>query len=211
MAGRAAVWTTAISASALAPHAAPIALGLAVAKEGFDLLHAYLHRISVLSYIRATPAGSYLSVAASAGVAPGVVLQTASALASLPGDEEGAGQVPAHDEPNRSGVGSDPGEFCIKHRADWLSYAAALARNYQDAEDAVSDVAVKIFNNYDRTGKLCPPKFDDPVAWSKTVIANYIKDRRRRAKVQLKHQAELCPPQDKFDDDVSIRMDNLER
>lgn len=52
-AGRTTVWATAISVSALVPHTAPAALGLAVAKEGFDLLHARTHRGTVLSYIRA--------------------------------------------------------------------------------------------------------------------------------------------------------------
>jgi hypothetical protein len=47
------VLATAISVSALDPRAAPMALGLAVAKEGFDLLHARMHKTAVLSYMRA--------------------------------------------------------------------------------------------------------------------------------------------------------------
>lgn len=84
---RTALWATAISVSALAPHTAPVALGLAAAKEGFDLLHARMHRTTVLSYIRATSAGTYLSVDPSRA-ASGVVLQTASSSAGPRGDEE---------------------------------------------------------------------------------------------------------------------------
>jgi RNA polymerase sigma factor (sigma-70 family) len=202
--GRTAVWASAISVSALAPHAAPVALGLAAAKEGFDLLHARMHRTSVLSYIRATTAGTYLSVDPS-GTAPGVVLQTASSRAGSQGDEEGAVPVPADDEPRRSGADPDPGEFCIKNRADWLSYAAAYARNFQDAEDAVSHVVEKILKHHAKTGALCPPKYD-PVAWSKRAIVNYIKDQHRRARVQLKYQRKLYSPPDHFDEDILDEM-----
>src|SRR6266849_5737057 len=132
-AGRTAVWATAISVSALAPHAAPVALGLAAAKEGFDLLHGWLHRATVLSYIRAAGAGTYLSVDPS-GATPGLTLQTAPPSAGFRGDVEGAVPVPTDNEPSRSGTDSDPGVFCIKHRAEWLSYALAHARNVHDAE-----------------------------------------------------------------------------
>ena len=95
----------------------------------------------------------------------------------------------------------DPGEFCIKQRADWFSYALAHARNRQDAEDAVSHVVEKILKYHAKTGALCPPKFEDPVAWSKKVIANYIKDLDRRAGVQRKYQAKLyVPPPDPGED-----------
>lgn len=198
--GRTTVWATAISVSAIAPHAAPVALGLAVAKEGFDLLHARMHRTSVLSYIRATAEGTYLSVDP-AGAAPGVVLQTAPSSAGPRGDEEGAVPVTADDETRRSGADSDPGEFCIKHRADLLSYAAAQARNFQDAEDAVSHAVEKILVHHARKGILCPTGYD-PVAWSKTVIANYIKDLHRRAGVQLKYQGKLYSPSDDPAEDI---------
>lgn len=91
----------------------------------------------------------------------------------------------ADDESSRSGADPDPGGFCIKHRADWLGYALVHARNVQDAEDAVSHVAVKILQQHATTGTICPDGYD-PVAWSKTVIANYIKDLDRRDKVWLK-------------------------
>jgi RNA polymerase sigma factor (sigma-70 family) len=199
-AGRTAVWTTAISVSVLAPHAAPVAIGLAAAKEGFDLLHARMHRTSVLSFIRAAGAGTYLSVDPS-GSAPGVVLRTASSLAGPQGEEEGGLPVPAYDEPSRSGDDPDPGEFCIKHQADWLGYALAHARNVHDAEDAVSHAAVKILEHHARTGKLCPEEYD-PVAWSKTVIANYIKDLHRRAKVRREYQGKLLPLSGDFVEDI---------
>jgi len=199
--GRSAVWVTAISVSSLAPHAAPVALGLAVAKEGFDFLHARMHRTTVLSYIRASGVGTYLSVDPS-GTTPGVVLQTTSSLAGQRGDREGDGPVPADNESIRSGADPDPGEFCIKQRADWFSYALAHARNRQDAEDAVSHVVEKILKYHAKTGALCPPKFEDPVAWSKKVIANYIKDLDRRTGVQRKYQAKLCVPPDDPGEDV---------
>jgi RNA polymerase sigma factor (sigma-70 family) len=203
--GRAAVWATAISVSAVAPHVAPVALGLAAAKEGFDLLHARMHRTSVLSYLRGTAAGTYLSVDAS-GSAPGVVLQTASSLAGSQGDEEGAVPVPADDEPRRTGGNPDPGEFCIKHRDDWFGYALSHAGNRHDADDAVSHVVEKILTNHAKHGVICPLKYDDPVAWSKTVIANYIKDRNRRASVQRKYLSRLYSPSGEFDEDILDAM-----
>jgi RNA polymerase sigma factor (sigma-70 family) len=200
--GRAAVWTAAISAAAVVPRATPVALGLVAAREGFDLVHARMRRTSVLAYIRAADAGTYLSVAAF-GADPGVVLQTTSARAGPAGGGEGAGPMPAHDEPHRSGAGCDPDEFCAKHRADWLNYAAAQARSFQDAEDAVSHVSEKVVRYHAKTGWLCPPKFDDPVAWSKKVIANYITDLHRRSSRQLKYQARLCsPPDEGFQEDL---------
>jgi RNA polymerase sigma factor (sigma-70 family) len=113
--------------------------------------------------------------------------------------------VPAYDAPSRSGADPDPGEFCIKHRADWLGYALAHARNVQDAEDAVSHVAVKILQHHARTGTLCPSGYD-PVARSKTVIANYIRDLHRRAKVQLEHRGKLLPPSGDFVEDLLDEM-----
>jgi RNA polymerase sigma factor (sigma-70 family) len=181
-----------------------VALGLAVAKEGFDLLHARMHKATVLSYIRAAGAGTYLSVDPS-GVAPGVTLQTASPSARPQGDEEGAVQVPADNAPSRSVADPDPGEFCIKHRAEWLSYARAHARNFQDAQDAVSHVAEKILVRHTSTGTLCPAGYD-PEAWSKVVIANYIKDLHRRAQVRLRYQGRLHSPPGDFVEDLVDEM-----
>src|ERR1700730_12371136 len=108
-AARTTVWATAISVSALAPHAAPMALGLAVAKEGFDLLHARMHKTAVLSYIRAAGAGTFLSVDPS-GAIPAVTLQTASPSARPQADEEGGVQVHAITAHSRSGAHHDPAE-----------------------------------------------------------------------------------------------------
>jgi len=173
---------------------------LAAAKEGFDFLHARMHRTTVLSYIRASDAGTYLSVDPS-GPVPGMVLQTAGLPASQRDDREGDIPVPA-DKSSRSEAELDPGEFCIKQRADWLAYALAHARNVHDAEDAVSHVVEKILLHHAATGRFCPPKYDDPVAWSKRVIANYIKDLHRRAAAQRKHQASLYTPPDDPGEDV---------
>lgn len=68
------MWTAAISAAAVAPHAALVALGAGVAKEAFDLLRARSHRISVLAYLGAVGAGTYLSIDPSPA-APGLVLR----------------------------------------------------------------------------------------------------------------------------------------
>ena len=202
--GQATVWVTAISVSALAPHAAPVALGLAAAKEVFDFLHARMHRTTVLSYIRATNAGTYLSVDP-AGPAPGVVLQTAALSASQWDDREG--DIPVlTDKSSRDEADLDPAAFCIKQRADWLAYALAHARNVHDAEDAVSHVVEKILLHHAATGRFCPPKYDDPVAWSKRVIANYINDLHRRAAVQRRHQAKLYTPPDDSGEDVLDRL-----
>jgi RNA polymerase sigma factor (sigma-70 family) len=203
-AGRTTVWATAISVSAVAPHAAPLAIGLAAAKEGFDLLRDRMHRNMVLSFIHAAGAGIYLSVDQS-GAAPRVTLRTALPSPGPQGDEEGAVEVPAHDVPNRSMADPDPGEFCIKHRAEWLSYALAHARNLQDAEDAVSHVAEKILLQHAKTGEICPHGYD-PEAWSKTVIANYIKDLYRHAKVQSKYQRKLHSPPEDFAEDLVDEM-----
>jgi RNA polymerase sigma factor (sigma-70 family) len=105
--------------------------------------------------------------------------------------------VSADNEPSLSGADPDPGEFCIKHRSDWLSYALAHARNDQDAEDAVSHVAEKILLQHAETGTICPDGYD-PEAWSKTVIRNYIRDLHRHAKVQLKYRAKLHTPAEDF-------------
>lgn len=202
--GRTTVWTTAISVSALVPHAAPVALGLAVAKESFDLLHARMYRTTVLSYIRAAGAGMYLSVDSS-GPAPGVILHTTRSSAGLPDGEGGAVPVSAENEPSRSAADPEPGEFCIKHRAEWLRYALAHARNMQDAEDAVSHVGVKILQHHAKTGRICPGKYD-PEAWSKTVIANYIKDLWRRDLRQLKYQGKLLSLPGDFVEDLADEM-----
>ncbi len=203
-AGRTTVWATAISVSALAPHAAPVALGLAAAKEGFDLLRTRMHRTTVLSFIRAAGAGTYLNVDPS-GATPGVTLQTATPPAGPQGDEEGAVPVPAHNEPSSSGTDAEPGEFCIKHRSDWISYALSHARNLQDAEDAVSHAGVKILQQYSKSGTICPDGYD-PEAWSKTVIRNYIRDLRRGDKVKLKYQGKLYSPDDDFVENIADEM-----
>jgi hypothetical protein len=162
MAGRAAVWTTAISVSAIAPHAAPVALGAAVLKEAFDLLHARSHRISVLSYLRAAGTRTYLRIDPSP-VAPALVLNIASRGPVRSDDEEGADLVPADGEYPCADPCPDPGDFCIKQRADLLAYARARTRSWTDAEDAVSHVVQKIFEHHVKYRTLCPDG-RDPVA-----------------------------------------------
>lgn len=204
-AGRTTVWATAISVSALDPHAAPVALVLAAAKEGFDLLHARMHRTTVLSFIRASGAGTYLNVDPS-GAIPGVTLRAASPSVGSQGDQEGAVPVPADSESSLSGTDPDPGEFCVKNRTEWLGFALAHARNLQEAEDAVSHLAVKVLEQHARTGTICPNGYD-PQAWSKTVIRNFIRSRRRDDKVELKYQPKQYSPAD--DDFVEELVDEM--
>jgi RNA polymerase sigma factor (sigma-70 family) len=202
-AGRAAVWSTAISVSAIDPHAAFVALGAAAVKEAFELAHARSQRTSVLAYLRACGARTYLSIDQSPAT-PALVLSVASP-ASRPGDEEGADPVPPGREFLSDGFSPDPGEFCIKQREDWLAYAAAWTRNWPDAEDAVSHVVQKILEHHARHGTLCPDA-RDPVGWSKTVIRNYLIDRTRRLEVQRRRSGALMPPAGDVADDVTDRI-----
>jgi RNA polymerase sigma factor (sigma-70 family) len=204
VAGRAAVWSTAISVSAFDPHAAFVALGAAVAKEAFDLLRARSHRFSVLAYLGASGAGTYLSID-QCPAAPALVLSVASSGSQRPDGEEGADPVPPHGEFLSDSSSPDPGDFCTKQRADWLAYAAARTRNWPDAEDAVSHVVQKILEHHARYGTLCPDT-RDPVGWSKTVIRNYLIDRVRRLDVQ-RRRSELQPlPAGDVADDVTDRI-----
>ncbi len=195
------LWATAISVSALYPHAAPAAIGVVAVKEGFDLLRARALRATVVAFIRASASGTYLNIDESEA-APGITLKTAPPTAGSPGNEKGAVPVPAEDESSGGASRPDPSEFCTKHRADWMAYALAHARNRQDAEDAVSHAVEKILLYHRETGMLCPPKYDDPIAWSKRVIANYIKDIHRHVKVRDKYQQKLYSPPGDFTDDV---------
>jgi RNA polymerase sigma factor (sigma-70 family) len=199
------LWATAISVSALYPHAAPAAIGVVAVKEGFDLLRARALRATVVAYIRASGSGTYLSIDQSEA-APGITLETAPPASGPPENEKGAVPVPAEDEPSGCASRPDPGEFCTKHRADWVAYALVHARNRQDAEDAVSHAVEKILRYHRETGMICPPKYDDPVAWSKTVIANYIKDIHRHDKVTDKYLQKLYSPPGDFTDDVIDQM-----
>jgi RNA polymerase sigma factor (sigma-70 family) len=204
MAGRAAVWTTAISVSAVAHHAAPVALGAAVAKEAFDLLHARSHRISVLAYLRAAGKGTDLRIDPSPA-APALVLSIASRGPVRSDDEEGADPVPADGEYSYAGPCPDPGDFCIKQRADWLAYASARTRSWPEAEDAVSHVVQKILEHHARHRTLCPPG-RDPVAWSKTVIRNYLVDRYRRGVAEHKRSAAFVLPAGDIADDIADQI-----
>jgi RNA polymerase sigma-70 factor (ECF subfamily) len=180
-AGRAAVWTAAISVSGIDPHAAPVALGAAVVKESFDLLRARSHRVSVLAYLRAVGASTYLDIGPSPA-APALVLSVASPGLPRRDGKEGAAHMPADKLPTAD-VGLDPADFCIKHRADLLAYAVTRTRNWADAEEAVSHAVQRVFELHRRHGTLCPDG-SDPVGWSKMVIRNYVTDRFRRSKTR---------------------------
>jgi RNA polymerase sigma factor (sigma-70 family) len=203
-AGRAAVWTAAVSAAAIVPHATPVALGIAMIKEIFDLLRARTDRVSVLSYMRAASASTYLNIDPS-GEAPAIVLSTTSSPSGPPQDEEGLNSMSSNEKLRRVDCDLDPSVFCAKHRRDWLSYARSHTRNWYDADDAVSHVVEQIFRHHSEHGMLCPVGYD-PVAWSKRVIANYIKDLWRRQKAQLKRSAAMLPPPGDFADDILDRM-----
>ena len=184
-----------------APHLAPAVLGAVVAKEAFDLLRARSHRISVLAYLGAARAGTYLSIDSSPA-APGLVLRYASPGPALDG-EEGAALVTAYDE--RPPDGLEPGDFCTKQRGDWLAYAMSYARSMADAEDAVSHMVQKMLEHHARHGTLCPDT-RDPVGWSKTVIRNYLIDQFRRSEVQRRHLGGFVLPEADIADDIADRI-----
>lgn len=202
-AGRTAVWTAAISVSAVAPHAAPVALGAAVAKEVFDLLRARSQRISVLAYLRAAGADTYLDIGP-CPAAPALVLSVASPGSHRLDDEEGAEPVRAG-ELRPAGSGPDPGDFCVKQRADWLAYAMTWTRSWPDAEDAVSHVVQEIFEHHDKHGTLCPD-MRDPVGWSKTVIRNYLIDRYRRSQARHRRAGAFVLPGGDIADDITDQI-----
>src|SRR5690242_8168855 len=113
-AGRVAVWTAAISASAVDPHAAPFAFGAAVAKEISDLLRARLQEGSVLAYLRATRPTTSLRIGPSSG-SPALILNVGSRAVMQPDDEAG----PGSGQPDADVyLGAD--EFCIKQRGELL-------------------------------------------------------------------------------------------
>ena len=113
--------------------------------------------------------------------------------------------MPDDDELPGAGADIDPGDFCVKYRADWLSYAVSLAKNWPDAEDAVQRAALKILKHHAVHGTLCPGGYD-PVAYSKKMIANYIKDLHRRSRSQRKRLPSLLPPPEEATEDVLDRI-----
>jgi RNA polymerase sigma factor (sigma-70 family) len=189
MAGRSAVWTAAVSASVAAPHAVLLVFGVAAGKEVFDLLRARSDRISVMAFVRATRAGTYLSIDSS-GAVPGMILQAAALPAGQRGDVEGARHVPGRSDIPKAAAHTDPGHFCVQCRADWLCYARSLTNDWADADDAVQHAAEKILKHYRDHGTLCPVG-KDPVGYAKKTIAHYLIDRHRRRQAQSKHARSL--------------------
>jgi len=203
-AGRVAVWTAAISASAVDPHAAPFAFGGAVAKEIFDLLRARLQQGSVLAYLRATRSATSLRIGPSSG-SPALVLNVGSRTAMQPDDEVAAGLAGAGSGHPDADLYLGADEFCIKQRGDLLAYAMALTRNLPDAEDAVSHVVQKIYEHYVRHGTVCP-KGRDAVAWAKTVIHNHVIDVHRRRVAEDKRSRALAPSARDLAEDVTDQI-----
>jgi RNA polymerase sigma factor (sigma-70 family) len=199
VAGRVAVWTAAISASAVDLHAAPFAFGAAVAKEIFDLLRARLQEGSVLAYLRATRPATSLKIGPSSG-SPALILNVGSRAAMQPDDEAGAGSGQSDADLY---LGAD--EFCIKQRGELLAYAMALTRNWPDAEDAVSYVVQKVYEHYVRHGTVCP-KGRDAVGWAKTVIHNHVIDVHRRRAAEDKRSRALAPSARDLAEDVTDQI-----
>lgn len=100
---------------------------------------------------------------------------------------------------------SDAGDFCVKHRAEWLSYAFAHARNLQDAEDAVSYVVQKIYEHYAQHGTVCPPG-RDAVGWAKTLLRNFVIDVHRRRATEEKRSGALAPSARDLAEDVTDQV-----
>ena len=198
------MWTAAISVSAVAPHAALIALAAAVAKEVFDLVHARMHRTSVLAYMRTARAETSLRIGPSSA-APALALSNTSPKPSRPGGEEGAALMSAGEDLPFVDYGSDPDAFCIKQRLDWLAYAMTRTRSWPDAEDAVSHVVQRIYEHYAEHGTICPDT-RDPVGWSKTVIRNYLIDRWRRSGAERRRLGAFALPEGDIADDITDQI-----
>jgi RNA polymerase sigma factor (sigma-70 family) len=122
-----------------------------------------------------------------------------------PDDEAGADLMHAGGDLPNPDSNLDADKFCIKQRQDWLAYAMALARNWPDAEDAVSHVVEKIYERHARNGTVCP-EGRDPVAWSKTVIRNYVTDSYRRRAAEDKRARVLAPSARDLAEDVTDRI-----
>lgn len=210
--GKAAAWTAAISVSAVSPHAALIALGAAAAKEVFDLTHARIHRTSVLAYLRTARAETSLRIGSSSA-APALELSNTSPSSDRAGGEEGAAMSANDDlfsfDSGAALDGVDPGAapdvFCVMHRQDFLAFARARARSWQDAEEAVSHVVEKIYEHYAQHGTLCPER-RDPVAWSKTIIRNYLTDQWRRRRAQRKNSGAFELPEGDIAEDITDQI-----
>jgi len=113
--------------------------------------------------------------------------------------------VTADDDLPPVGSGLDPGDFCIKQRADWLAFAMTYTQSFPDAEDAVSHMVQKMLEHHARHGTLCPD-MRDPVGWSKTVIRNYLIDQFRRSKVRRRHSGAFVLPEGDIADDIADRI-----
>jgi RNA polymerase sigma factor (sigma-70 family) len=168
---------------------APVALGAAVLKEGFDLLHARSQQQAVLAYLRAAAPDARLDIQTSS--APRVLsLRITPPGSEQPGARKGATNLATRNVPTSVGLG----DFCKEQREGWLSYALALTRNMPAAEEAVAHGVQKLIEHHDRHGTLPRP---DPVGWTKLVIRNYYIDSyRRRAAEERRHQRSFLPAED---------------
>ena len=193
VAGKAALWTSAVSVAAFHPRDALLVLAAAVAKEVLDLVSARMHRASVLAYLRTARTGTSLTIGP-ASAAPALSLSSPPPGRSRTGDaeEKRTARVPGNGLPLVD-YGSGPDVFCIKQRADWLAYAMTWTRNWPDAEDAVSHVVEKIYEYHAEHGAVCPD-MRDPVGWSKTIIRNYLIDRFRRSSTHNRHTGRFLAP-----------------
>jgi RNA polymerase sigma factor (sigma-70 family) len=209
-----AVWTAAISVSAVNPHAALIALSAAVAKEVFDLVHARINRTSVLAYLRTARAETSLRIGPSSAGPSLVLSNTSPGPSRAAGGEEGAAVVPTDDGflPVGSGPASDgvdsgaaPDVFCVTHRQDLLAYARTRTRSWPDAEDAVSHVVEKIYEHYAQYRTLCP-EGRDPIGWSKTIIRNYVTDLWRRRETQRKRSGAFASLGEDISEEITDRV-----
>ena len=99
------------------------------------------------------------------------------------------------------GLASDPDDFCIKQRGDWLAFAFARTHSWPEAEEAVSHVVQKIYAYHEQHKRLCPGEYD-PVAWSKTVISDYLIDQYRRSTAKRRHSRALIVPAGDIAEDI---------
>ena len=199
---RMSVWAGAIVVLATAPHLTAVILPALPAKEVFDMMRAKSRKAPVPAYLRAGGAGTCLSLAAYGASRSSV--QGATVAGCVDSGQRGACGLPRDDSLTGAELG-DAVEFLVERRADWLGYAAARTRCWQDAEDVVSHVATQVLAYYQEQQTLCPAGYD-PEAYWKRAIANYIITLHRQKVIQDRFARRAVPPQSDFADDVLDQM-----
>jgi RNA polymerase sigma factor (sigma-70 family) len=203
---RAVVWTAAVSATAAGVHVGLTALGVAVAKEVFDLLRARSHRTTTLAVMQAAKQGMNLEVGQSGEALTTSLRYTPPVLGHLDAEEV---LYVSEDSDERSSAAAMRyrDHVYIAARKELMAYARSQTTNWTDAEDAVSYAIEKSLNYHTKNGRLSPPKFDEPIAWMKRIVSNRLKDGWRRNTVLRRKLSKLISPDPgDFTEDVHDRI-----